>query len=120
MSASGPFRPVDAAPATSKRTLDAVGTARAPRRRSLLRRAHLLLASAVFAAPAGVRAAFTPADRNALQTALYDCVGACTNEYPIDGGRTDCREGAYLYGTGAACDATSTNGAIEISLHTCM
>ena len=57
------------------------------------------------------------ADRSALQTALFGCVGACGAALDQAGtGSSRCyagRNGAWGSGTGAGCDAGSTHGAID-------
>ena len=61
-----------------------------------------------------VDAVFAPADRSALQTALFGCVGACND---VQGSGTDTsycnNNGPWTSGTGAGCDAGSTHGAID-------
>ena len=55
------------------------------------------------------------ADRSALQTALFGCVGAC-NDVQGSGDETYCHwddDGPWESGTGADCDAGSTHGAID-------
>ena len=61
-----------------------------------------------------VDAVFAPADRSALQTALFGCVGACTS-VSNDGTDTSyCNNnGPWTSGTGANCNAASTHGAID-------
>ena len=60
-----------------------------------------------------VDAVFAPADRSALQTALFGCVGAC-NDVGSSGTDTSfCNNGPWLSGTGAGCNAGSTHGAID-------
>ena len=63
-----------------------------------------------------VDAVFAPADRSALQTALFGCVGACGAALDGSGDETYCsssRNGPWESGTGADCDAASTHGAID-------
>jgi hypothetical protein len=63
-----------------------------------------------------VQAIFTPADRSALQTALFGCVGACGAALDGSGNSTYCetgRTGPWGSGTGADCDEDSTHGAIN-------
>ena len=71
------------------------------------------------AAVLSAEAVFTPADRSALQTALFGCVGAC-NDVRGYGDETYCYyrltyndDGPWKSGTGAGCDAGSTHGAID-------
>ena len=53
------------------------------------------------------------ADRSALQTALFGCVGAC-GDVRGSGDETSCdNKGPWTSGTGAGCDAGSTHGAID-------
>ena len=53
------------------------------------------------------------ADRSALQTALFGCVGAC-NDVRGSGDETYCNNnGPWTSGTGAGCHAGSTHGAID-------
>ena len=62
-----------------------------------------------------VDAVFAPADRSALQTALFGCVGAC-GDVRGSGDETHCYfddNGPWESGTGADCDAGSTHGAID-------
>ena len=73
----------------------------------------LLLA---FEALPGAVAVFAPANRSALQTALFGCVGACGGSLSQWGttGETYCRGGGpWTSGTGAGCNASSTHGAID-------
>ena len=54
--------------------------------------------------------------RNALQTALFGCVGACGGSLWGSGARAYCYYGdggPWASGTGAECDAGSTHGAID-------
>ena len=52
-------------------------------------------------------------DRNALQTALFGCVGACDNLRFAGTDDSECNNaGAWTSGTGAGCNAGSTHGAI--------
>ncbi len=59
---------------------------------------------------------FAPEDRSVLQTALFECVGAC-NDLRGLGDETYCDyndDGPWKSGTGAdCCDAASTHGAID-------
>ena len=71
-----------------------------------------------------VEAVFTPTTREQLQTALFDCVGACNNfGYYSSGATCVCHKtssglqhhpcGAWNTGTGVDCDKDSNNGRIE-------
>ena len=74
--------------------------------------AALLLA---FEALPGAVAVFAPANRNALQTALFGCVGAC-NDVRGSGDDTYCHyadDGPWESGTGMGCHSTSAHGAID-------
>jgi len=70
--------------------------------------------TALVAAPAAASTAVI-ADRSALQTALFDCVGACGAALDGLGDETYCYtgNGPWGSGTGAECDAASTHGAID-------
>ena len=66
----------------------------------------------------GAVAVFTPADRSALQTALFGCVGACNDYLQRSGNDTYCqvpwgKNPPWKSGTGAGCNASSTHGAIN-------
>ena len=54
-------------------------------------------------------------DRNALQTALFGCVGACNSVHNAGTDNSYCYSGSapWTSGTGADCDAGSTHGAID-------
>ena len=56
------------------------------------------------------------ADRSALQTALFECVGACPIELEGSVDETYCSAVWSLWqsGTGADCNAASTHGAIQV------
>ena len=71
--------------------------------------------TALVAAPAAASTAVI-ADRSALQTALFGCVGACGGSLRGSGVSAYCYYGdggPWASGTGAECDAGSTHGAID-------
>ena len=54
------------------------------------------------------------ADRSALQTAVFGCVGACNDMRGQGQSWSYCNNnGPWTSGTGAGCDAGSTHGAID-------